>query len=212
MASPVPPDLLNDKQRARRKRVTDAAIALAATGGYDAMQMRDVSEHADVALGTIYRYFSSKDHLLVSAMAEWTGELEARLDRSPPRGDTPADQLVDVLRRACRNLERQPLLAAALVKAMASSDEGVAEAAQTVQGQIRGFSEPILQHLDDDVREDIILVIRSVWHSTLLNWVNGRHDDLSAVGEQLERAVRLVVPAGPATVDPSPDGADGRSG
>ncbi len=196
MASPVPPTLLNDKQRARRKRVTDAAIALAATGGYDAMQMRDVSEHADVALGTIYRYFSSKDHLLVSAMAEWTGELESRLDRSPPRGDTPADQLVDVLRRACRNLERQPLLAAALVKAMASSDEGVAEAAQIVQGQIRGFAEPLLQHLDDDVREDVILVIRSVWHSTLLNWVNGRHDDLGAVGEQLERAVRLVVPDG----------------
>lgn len=187
--------------------MTDAAIVLAAEGGYDAMQMRDVADRADVALGTIYRYFSSKDHLLVSAMAEWTGELESRLERDPPHGDTAADQLIDVLRRACRNLERQPLLTAALVKAMASSDEGVAEATQMVQGQIRGFSEPILSHLDPGVRDDIIDIIRSVWHSTLLNWVNGRTEDLGAVGDKLERAVRLVVPDGASPNGPAADGA-----
>ena len=53
-------------QRDRRKRILDATLALASKGGYDAVQMRAVAQKADVALGTLYRYFPSKIHLLVS--------------------------------------------------------------------------------------------------------------------------------------------------
>ena len=56
-------------QRERRARILDAAVALAAKGGFEQMQMRAVAERADVALGTLYRYFPSKIHLLVSALA-----------------------------------------------------------------------------------------------------------------------------------------------
>ena len=55
-------------QRERRKRILDATLVLASKGGYDAVQMRTVAERADVALGTLYRYFPSKIHLLVSAL------------------------------------------------------------------------------------------------------------------------------------------------
>ena len=55
-------------QAARRERVIAAAVDLASEGGYDAVQMRDVATTAGVALGTIYRYFSSKDHLLAETM------------------------------------------------------------------------------------------------------------------------------------------------
>ena len=44
-----------------------AALQLGADGGYDAVQMRDVAASAEVALGTIYRYFPSKDALLAAA-------------------------------------------------------------------------------------------------------------------------------------------------
>ena len=56
-------------QRDRRARILDASLVLAAKGGYDAVQMRVVAEQAGVALGTLYRYFPSKIHLLVSALA-----------------------------------------------------------------------------------------------------------------------------------------------
>ena len=56
-------------QRERRKRILDATLALASKGGYDAVQMRTVATQANVALGTLYRYFPSKIHLLVSALA-----------------------------------------------------------------------------------------------------------------------------------------------
>ncbi|NIR40846.1 MAG: helix-turn-helix transcriptional regulator, partial [Actinobacteria bacterium] len=38
-------------------------MRMAHEGGYEAVQMRAVAERADVALGTIYRYFNGKDDL-----------------------------------------------------------------------------------------------------------------------------------------------------
>ena len=61
-------DLGSEAQRDRRKRILDATIAIASKGGYDAVQMRAVADRADVAVGTLYRYFPSKIHLLVSVM------------------------------------------------------------------------------------------------------------------------------------------------
>ncbi|TML66926.1 MAG: helix-turn-helix transcriptional regulator, partial [Actinobacteria bacterium] len=63
-------ETLTPNQAARRDRVLDAALVLAAEGGYDAVQMRDVATRAQVALGTIYRYFASKDHLLAECQLE----------------------------------------------------------------------------------------------------------------------------------------------
>ena len=56
-------------QRERRRRILDATLALAAKGGYEAVQMRAVAEKAEVAVGTLYRYFPSKVHLLVAGLA-----------------------------------------------------------------------------------------------------------------------------------------------
>ena len=61
-------------QAARRRRVLDATLALADEGGFDAVQMRDVAAEAGVALGTVYRYFSSKERLLLEANV---GQVEA---------------------------------------------------------------------------------------------------------------------------------------
>ena len=86
-------------QRDRRKRILDATIALASKGGFDAVQMRAVAEQADVALGTLYRYFPSKIHLLVSALGReferGGGPHPRQADprRHPPRaGDVRARQ------------------------------------------------------------------------------------------------------------------------
>src|SRR4029453_10347527 len=85
------------KQAERRGRVIEAAMVLARDGGYDAVHMRDVSAKADVAMGTIYRYFSSKDELLAASLVTWIKILRNRLSERPVRGDTPAERLADTL-------------------------------------------------------------------------------------------------------------------
>ena len=81
---------LTRAQQARRQRVIDAAMALGLEGGYEAVQMRDVAARADVAMGTVYRYFTSKDHLLAATLVHWVEMLDTRIGQHPPRGAHPA--------------------------------------------------------------------------------------------------------------------------
>src|SRR3954462_1661743 len=96
-------------QLARRERILDAAMELAAEGGYDAVQMREVAERSEVALGTLYRYFPSKVHLLVSAMASEVDQLPQGLQKRQGPGRTRAERVSFVLERSTRSLQRDPL-------------------------------------------------------------------------------------------------------
>ena len=192
MAEALPVATLTAGQQARRQRVIAAALELAAAGGYESVQMRDVSTRADVALGTIYRYFSSKDHLLAAAMADLTAGLHTQVTNVPPKGNDAADRLVDVYRRATRALERQPKLTAALITALSSPDAGVNENAALVRGHIAGMAEEILADLDPKVRDDIVSVLGHVFYSTLTAWAHGRQP-FTHVMRELEKAIRLLL-------------------
>src|ERR1700689_3458910 len=98
-SGPAESELGSAAQRERRKRILDATLALASKGGYEAVQMRAVAERADVALGTLYRYFPSKIHLLVSGLAREFARAKEKLDRTPIPGATPYDRMVYVLGR-----------------------------------------------------------------------------------------------------------------
>ena len=64
------PDL-TPTQAARRRRILAAALAALDRTEYENIQMRAVAHAADVALGTVYRYFPSKEFLYASAVLEW---------------------------------------------------------------------------------------------------------------------------------------------
>src|ERR687887_2416323 len=119
-------------QRDRRKRILDATIALAAKGGYDAVQMRAVAERADVALGTLYRYFPSKIHLLVSGLSREFERAQDKLERTAIPGDTPAERLMFVLGRNTRLMQRDPHLTEAMVRAFMFADTSAAAEVEQV--------------------------------------------------------------------------------
>ncbi|MGK2866367.1 MAG: TetR family transcriptional regulator [Mycobacterium sp.] len=58
-------------KQARRSQIVAAAQALLRAQDYDQIQMRDVADGADVALGTLYRYFSSKEHVYAAVLMDW---------------------------------------------------------------------------------------------------------------------------------------------
>jgi TetR/AcrR family transcriptional regulator, cholesterol catabolism regulator len=95
-------------QRDRRRRILDATIALASKGGFEAVHMRAVAERADVALGTLYRYFPSKIHLLVSGLARELERGQERLDRMTIPGDTPYERVLFMLGRVTRAIPTSP--------------------------------------------------------------------------------------------------------
>ena len=183
---------LTPNQAARRARVLDAAIALATEGGYDAVQMRDVASRAQVALGTIYRYFASKDHLLAACQLETWRVLERRLDARPLTGDTAADRVIDLFGRLMRPVEREPLQAAALITASSSPDPAVRECQVEMIGLQDGVFAAAMGELDPTRKDQIAQVLRQVWFAALLGWVNG-WTDAEAVTVDFEIAVRLLL-------------------
>jgi len=180
-------------QAARRERVLLAALELGTDGGYEAVQMRDVALRADVALGTIYRYFSSKDHLLAAALVEWARDLERRVGAKPPRGATTADRMEDILGRASRAMERKPRLSAAVVTALSSADPGVAECQEEVglvMGRIQQHA--FVEAFDPELRDQIIRMLGHVWFSSLVGWANG-WVGIGQAGDELASAAHLLL-------------------
>jgi AcrR family transcriptional regulator len=179
-------------QAVRRKRVIEAALGLAAGGGYDAVQMRDVAERADVALGTLYRYFPSKDQLLIAALGEWATELERRLKQRPAVGETPADRVIDVLHRATRVLERQPRVTAAMVTALSSPDPEAAGTKNEVYERLRSIISGAIGDAPVEHPDEIVRVLAFVWFAALVSWVGGMAE-AGIMDAELETAARLLL-------------------
>ena len=185
-------ETLTTSQAARRQRVLVSALDLAASGGYEAVQMRDVAASAGVALGTIYRYFPSKDALLAAAMVEWMEDLERRVSQRGPRGESTAERVYDVLRRAVATMERQPKLAEAVITALTSDDERAGRASiSTTDVMTRVMLQAFPDDVDPATEAAIAKVLGHVWFSCLVAWSNGV-GDLTWVSQELETATHLL--------------------
>jgi len=188
-------DLGSAAQRDRRKRILDATIALASRGGFDAVQMRAVAEQADVALGTLYRYFPSKIHLLVSALGREFEKAEATSRGKPIPGETPHERVMYVLTRTTRGLQGEPHLTEALTRAFMFADASVQNEIHHVgmllTSMLTRAMHPGKPELTD---EDVAIakVIGDVWLSALVGWVTGRTSS-EDVTNQMDVAVRLLL-------------------
>jgi TetR/AcrR family transcriptional regulator, cholesterol catabolism regulator len=99
---------LRPEQRERRERIVHAALELLEEREYDKIQMRDVAQRAPVALGTLYHYFSSKEHLYAAVMLEWAASFRATIGRKPLVAASSPERLKELFGRVIRAFERQP--------------------------------------------------------------------------------------------------------
>jgi AcrR family transcriptional regulator len=191
--APTDAELGSAAQRDRRKRILDATLALASKGGYEAVQMRTVAQRADVALGTLYRYFPSKIHLLVSGLAREFERLQEKLNRAPIPGDTPYDRMLYVLSRMTRSMQREPMLAEAMTRAFMFADPSAAAEVNAVAALMERMLTDAM-HDDKPTADEraIARVIGDVWLSNLVAWVTGRAS-AADVTRQLELAARLLL-------------------
>jgi AcrR family transcriptional regulator len=180
-------------QRERRQRILDATLALASKGGYEAVQMRAVADRAGVALGTLYRYFPSKIHLLVSGLAREFERNQEKLDRTPIPGDTPYDRMVYVLSRITRTMQREPMLTEAMTRAFMFADPSAAAEVNTVARLMERMFTGAM-HEGEPTADEIAIarVIGDVWLSALVAWVT-RRASANDVSNQLELAARLLL-------------------
>lgn len=180
-------------QRDRRKRILDATLALASKGGYEAVQMRTVAEQANVALGTLYRYFPSKIHLLVSALVREFERTQQKLDRATIPGDTPYERMLFVLGRITKTMQRDPMLTEAMTRAFMFADPSAAAEVNAVARLMEQILTRAI-HEGEPSEDDkaIARVIGDVWLSNLVAWVT-RRASANDVTNHLELAARLLL-------------------
>jgi AcrR family transcriptional regulator len=176
-------------QQATRRQIIDAALAIATEEGYDAVTTRTVAARAGVAIGTVYRYFTSKDHILVEAMFGWSERFERSIVDDLPAGATPAERVTEVFERFAARAGRRPLLAAAMVRAASSADLTVI----ALRGDQRSITSRLVELAIGDAaisdRDDVLAVFEDVAFASLLN----TDGTTSSIGEHMRRAARVLL-------------------
>jgi TetR/AcrR family transcriptional regulator, cholesterol catabolism regulator len=198
---PQSPGSMTPGQLARRQRVLDAVLDLIAEGADDEIQMKEIAERSGVALGTVYRYFSSKDHLLAAAMVQWASALDERAARRPVAPGTPADRLSAVLHQALRAYARQPTFARLLVLVANSTDPYASAAYADMRMVVFPALERALDAIEPDTRSRILSVIGAVWYHCLVEWVNSRMT-IDEVTRMLDSTCQLLLAPAAQPADP----------
>ncbi len=190
---------LTERQEARRRRILHASAQLASRGGFEAVQMRAVAETSGVALGTLYRYFPSKVHLLVAMMQDQLQRLHETLRKRPPTEEEPSARVAQTLMRAFRAMQREPQLADAMVRALTFADRSVSPEVDTVS---RLTTAIILDAMGlagtpTPAQLSAVRVIEHTWHSALITWLSGRAS-IAQVKIDIETVCRLIDLTNPA--------------
>ena len=185
------PSELSETQRARRDRIIDATLQLSRRRPFEQIQMKDVAEASGVALGTMYQYFSSKDHLFAEALVHWGDLLPHNIDRRPLSGGDAAQRLTEVLHRAVRAFQQQPNLAKLVTALAVSSDPFAVEAIARLDCITGTVFRVALIGLDDPTSESMVRIIDHVMAGVLRLWSAGRIS-IDEVYRSLDEMVALL--------------------
>ena len=162
-------------QHDRYQRMLQAATAMLASGGEDALQMKELADRAVVSLATLYRYFPSKDHLLLAISQSRYENALRRVSAEAPRGATVQERVTGHLLREFRAEQRDQRLTAALTRVLTDTRPEYAPVIiQTQQLHLR-----VLEHVataggpvDDELRRRL-RIVTDVFGAATGRWLAG---------------------------------------
>jgi AcrR family transcriptional regulator len=169
----------------RRDKILDVAVALAEEGGFENVRQRDVAANAGVALGTLYKRFRSKEEILCAALEREAETLERRMEMRPATGKTHVDRVGSFFNTITRGMLKKPRFARAVIRAMASGEEGVTKTVASYQGRITGLIIAAMRGVgrlsftdasEKPVNEKevkLALLLQQIWFASLVGWSAG---------------------------------------
>jgi TetR/AcrR family transcriptional regulator len=146
--------------------IIDAARRCYLARGISATGMKEVADCAGVARSTVYRYFPGRDDLLVATIKGEMEQLNARLRKRLAKYPNPADQVVEGMIVAIKEVPRRPLLRAVF----ASEEDSRARRAIWSSDVIVRFGEELMDHVISPAR-DAGLLQDAVRPEVLVEWV-----------------------------------------
>jgi AcrR family transcriptional regulator len=195
-AGPPGPEELNAPQRARRLRIVRAGLGLLEERPYEAVQMRDVAVAAEVALGTVYRYFASKEQLFAAVLLEWAGPFADRPAAVPAApeadgGETDAERLVAALYRAVTAFEHRPQFYKVVTMLQLTTEPEVVATYRRFAAHVHDALAETLRDVPPDQVDDVVALAEAVLDAVLRAWSLDRIT-VDEARHRLARSVDLV--------------------
>lgn len=188
----VPAAPTSERQAARWERMLEAAAALGAETPYELVQMQEIAKAADVAVGTLYRYFPSKAQLFAALY-------EARIARFvqeawPPADGDPVKAVGERLVALSHSLLEQSLLCSSMVQATAVNYSAQSESEMPVaeSSLCRAVLRTLGSQDPDRDRATAVRMLVYSWWGVLVSRLSGRTSDAVAA-YQIELAARLLL-------------------
>jgi AcrR family transcriptional regulator len=178
-------------QLERIARVLETTLELAADGGFDAVRMRKVTTRSGVALGTIYRYFNSREHLIYVATSEWLAVIakDALVATAGERDLT--ERCIQQARHMQRAILDKPRLLSAWARATTSRDtEVMLDARQGMTHDEHLW--PDIEDLDQELAHTLATSVKQIWYAGVVQWAFGQRD-LHEVFDDQERLIRCLL-------------------
>ena len=182
---------LSRSQTIRRQRIIDVALSMLDTSSFDQLQMRDISQAADLALATVYRYFPSKELLLARVFEEWCEGYWTRLARAAD-GRANVDRLIDLAARSVDAYVSHPNILTMISELQLSKDPLVAAVMEDIRERAQRFFLAALHGLDAADASGIVDVVFAVMGAKLAQWVRGAIA-MDEVPRAMETAIRLLL-------------------
>jgi AcrR family transcriptional regulator len=182
------PAELRGTQAKRRQRIVDAALELLRESNGENIEVRDVAERADVALGTVYRYMGSKDRLFAEAYQQWANDRYTDLARSAAKGKTNTERLRRVAFGFLEAFANEPQFVHLVRRDLAASAEPAVRS--VLEEVVAGFLAVCADALEGVDRADVVAIA-----AILISVVFFALDQLTIRGASLERAKRGVAVA-----------------
>lgn len=162
----------------RADRIIQVAMELAEADGYDAVRLRDLAAKADVALGTVYRRFGSKEDILAAALERLACQFHDAIVAAPIPGESPTIRIGLFFELATRTLSERPKLASALLRTVAS---GVPELAARVLNYRDRITDILVIVYRGEVRAEaasererqMAHLLQNLWFAELVGWTGG---------------------------------------
>lgn len=148
-------------QVVRRQRIIDAGKELLRAQDYDSIQIRDVASAANVALGTLYRYFNSKEHLYANVVYDWALPFAQR-KVATDTGLTTTEAISLRLRNALSSFEKHPYFYKAILQLRSSTAPDVAPVMARLGEALEAPIRAEMSALDDAEAADITVMVWAV--------------------------------------------------
>ncbi len=182
----------------KAQRILSVAFELAEEGGFEAVRLRDVAQRAEVALGTLYNRFASKEEMLVTALDESTKTFEAIVDGLEVGQGTAADRVAALLVLTARALFNRPNFGRAVMRAAAI---GGAETTSRIYNHQATMNRLLLARMRsgadanaepnaDEVQ--ICHLLQQISFAGLVSWANGMRSEEEVITDLEAAAQRLV--------------------